>query len=80
MSNKGGKRSGAGRKKGEPNKFTKQIKEAIVEAFEKSGGVAYLVKVAKNDPKTFCTLLGRILPPALEDQDTRPISIEVNIG
>lgn len=53
---------GKGRPKGSPNKITTSIKEAIVEAFDKSGGVEYLVKVAEEDPKTFCGLLGRALP------------------
>jgi hypothetical protein len=31
-------------------------------AFSEVGGQAYLVKVAHEDPKTFCTLLGKVLP------------------
>lgn len=56
-----GKKTG-GRTKGTPNKTTAQVKEAILRAFDKVGGAAYLEKVATEDPKTFCTLLGRVLP------------------
>lgn len=59
---KGGARPGAGRKKGVPNKLTMDVKTAIVEAFDKAGGVDYLVGVASDDPKAFCALLGKIIP------------------
>lgn len=61
MANTTGKKFG-GRKKGTPNKLTTSVKEAIVRAFDEVGGVSYLVKVANEDPKTFCTLLGRVIP------------------
>lgn len=56
-----GKKTG-GRSAGTPNKATKAIKEAIVEAFDRAGGVDYLVDLAKTDPKTFCALVGRVVP------------------
>jgi hypothetical protein len=66
---KPGKKPGAkktgGRIAGTPNKTTAKVKEAILHAFETVGGASYLVKVAKEDPRTFCTLLGRILPAEL---------------
>ena len=58
----GGKRPGAGRKPGVPNKLNGEVKAAIVEAFEKAGGPAYLARVAKKNPAVFCTLLGKVLP------------------
>lgn len=54
--------AGKGRPKGSKNLATKTLKEAILKAYDKAGGVNYLVGVAKNDPKTFCSLLGRIIP------------------
>ena len=51
-----------GRAKGMPNRTTAAIKDAILNAFEKVGGEDYLAMVARSDPRTFCTLLGRILP------------------
>lgn len=65
-----------GRKKGAVNKTTASVKQALLIAFERAGGVEYLVKVAKTDPKTFCTLLGRVIPTeiagslALRDERT----------
>lgn len=57
---------GPGRPKGLPNKTTQAIKDAIVEAFEKAGGVEYLVTLAKEDPKTFCGLVGKVIPLQVE--------------
>lgn len=54
--------AGKGRKAGVPNKTTAQLKDAILNAFNKAGGEDYLKRVADSDPKTFCTLLGKVLP------------------
>lgn len=60
---KGAKRSPkAGRKKGTKNKTTVAVKEGIMQAFQELGGVNYLVAVGKEDPKTFCSLLGKVIP------------------
>lgn len=56
-----GKKTG-GRKKGTPNKINADVKAAILAAFDKVGGPKYLETVAKEDPKTFCALLGKVLP------------------
>jgi len=69
----GGKRPGAGRKKGVPNKISAKVKEAIENAFTAVGGADYLVKVAEEDPRTFCTLLGKILPTQVDAQVDQPI-------
>jgi hypothetical protein len=75
--NSGGKRSGAGRKKGSPNKLTADVKAAIMAAFDEVGGADYLKTVAKSDPRTFCTLLGKILPTQVAgDADAEPVRIE----
>ena len=56
----------AGRPKGAVNKTTAAVKAAIYEAFERSGGVEYLVRVAEDDPKTFLALLGRLVPSEVD--------------
>jgi hypothetical protein len=65
-----GERRGRGRPKGSRNVLTRVISDAILEAAEqvgedgkgKGGLVGYLKRVAKKDPKVFCSLLGRVLP------------------
>lgn len=61
----GGKRPGAGRKPEALTLVTRELKQTILEALEashKGGGLGYLTDVAKKDHKTFCALLGRVLP------------------
>ena len=65
----GGARPGAGRKKGVPNKITSDLKAAILGAFDTVGGPQYLVSVAQSDPRTFCTLLGKVLPMQIAGAD-----------
>ena len=38
------------------------MREAVVAALTEVGGAAYLVEVARSDPKVFCTLLARLIP------------------
>jgi hypothetical protein len=64
--------AGRGRKVGELNKFTRTLKEAILAAFDAVGGREYLIAVAKEDPKTFCMLLARVLPLQVE-AELRPV-------
>jgi hypothetical protein len=64
MAGRGQPRTG-GRTKGTPNRLTAAVKDAILVAFETVGGEDYLVRVARSDPRTFCTLLGRLLPSEL---------------
>jgi hypothetical protein len=80
MSGRGGKRRGAGRKRGVPNKLTAHIREAVENAFSAVGGEDYLVKVAKKDPRTFCTLLGKILPTQVDAQVDQPIQYTIVTG
>ncbi len=59
---RGGRRPGSGRKKGGTNKITADVREAILQAFGIVGGVEYLCAVAREIPKAFCALLGRLIP------------------
>jgi hypothetical protein len=73
----GGRRPGAGRKKGVPNKLTANVKACIMAAFAGVGGKDYLMSVAKKDPRTFCTLLGKILPTQVtDDASGDPVRIQ----
>jgi hypothetical protein len=69
-----GRKTG-GRTKGTPNKVNAAVKEAIVAAFNKVGGESYLVKVAESDPRTFCGLLGKVMPTQLTGAGDEPIRV-----
>lgn len=73
--------SGAGRGKGQVSKITIALKEAILLAAEevgdalaasepgRTGGLAgYLTMVASTDVKSFCSLLGRVLPMTIKGE------------
>lgn len=62
-----------GRAKGTQNKLTVSIREAIEHAFDNLGGVSYLEHVGRNDPRTFCALLGKLLPTKLANADGSPL-------
>lgn len=73
---KPGERRG-GRQKGTPNKFTADVRQAIIAAFNSVGGAQYLETVAKEDPRSFCTLLGKILPTEHTGEGGGPLNIVV---
>lgn len=57
-----GNKLSKGRPKGAQNKVTRAVKDAVQDAFDELGGAQYLLQVARDDPKTFCGLLGRVIP------------------
>lgn len=64
-----------GRAKGTPNKATKELKQMILEALGKAGGVKYLTAQAAANPKAFMTLLGRVLPLQVTGENGGPVQI-----
>lgn len=77
-----------GRKKGQLNRTTALLKEAIVQAAELAGEdgkgknktVGYLKRLAIEHPPAFATLLGKVLPLQInggEDEDGLPKAIEI---
>lgn len=66
-------RVGPGRPKGSPNKMPNQLKEMILTALEKAGGIQYLTAQAAENPKTFLLLLGRVLPLQVTGDADNPI-------
>jgi hypothetical protein len=64
-----------GRKAGTPNKTSAELKAAILRALDAAGGDEYLIKVAQDDPRTFCTLVGKILPTAHTGEDGGPVKV-----
>lgn len=63
---RGGKRQGAGRKAGVPNKLNADIKDMIMGALEDAGGRAYLARQAEDNPAAFMGLVGRVIPKDLK--------------
>jgi hypothetical protein len=47
----------------------------VLQALNEAGGIQYLVNVAHKDPKTFCSLLGRVLPLQLTGANEGPVQI-----
>lgn len=68
--------AGKGRPKGAVNKTTKIIKEMIVQALNKAGGVNYLLTQAEDNPTAFLTLVGKVLPLQLTGPGDGPITID----
>lgn len=56
-----GRKTG-GRAAGTPNKVTGELKDMILTALDKAGGVKYLHKQAADNPQAFMTLVGKVLP------------------
>jgi hypothetical protein len=75
----GGKRPGSGRKKGEPNKVTKQLKDMILGALDDSGGQKYLAQQASENPNAFLALVGRVLPMTVQGDKDNPLQTTVTI-
>lgn len=54
--------AGKGRPRGVKNKIGQEIKEMVIEALDKAGGVDYLVEQAGKNPVAFMGLVGKIIP------------------
>ena len=65
----------AGRKKGTPNRVTGLLRDQILQALDKEGGVAYLRDLARKEPSSFATLLGRVLPLQVTGSDGGPLAV-----
>ena len=55
----------AGRRAGTPNKHTRNVREALVRALEataEDGGQEFFAGLRDSDPKTFATLVGKLIP------------------
>ncbi len=55
-------RAGMGRPAGIANKTTRALKEALLESFDLGGGVDWLLALMKDEPKTYASLLARLIP------------------
>lgn len=71
--------AGKGRKKGVPNKVTKELKDMILQALDDSGGVEYLKTQAIENPTAFLTLVGKVLPLTISGDKDSPIRHDIEI-
>jgi hypothetical protein len=70
------KKKSGGRKAGIPNKVPAALREMILQALENKGGVAYIERQAEENPVSFMTLLGKILPTTIApDENTGKLTI-----
>lgn len=77
--------AGKGRPKGAVNKTTALLKDAILRAAEKAGNkvgdeglVSYLEDQAEKNPGPFMSLLGKVLPMQLANDDGGPLQVIIN--
>ena len=78
-------RTKTGRAKGTPNKTTALLKEAIIRAAEAVGSdgkgkgklTGYCTFLAKEEPKAFAQLLGKVLPMQIAGEDGGPVVLEI---
>ena len=76
MANHKGATKVGGRAKGTPNRQTKALKDMILGALDSAGGEEYLLTQAKEDPKTFLQLIGKVLPLQVTGDSTNPLVIK----
>lgn len=72
---KPGERRG-GRQRGTPNKNTSQLRDMILHALDKAGGVRYLQTQAVESPAAFLTLIGKVLPLQVGAEGTGRLLVE----
>lgn len=72
MAGKGQPKSG-GRKPGSTNKLTADVKEMVLAALDKAGGVDYLFQQSRDNASAFMTLVGKVLPLTLAGDPKNPL-------
>ncbi len=78
MAGIGGKREGAGRKKGVPNKLSGSVKQNIVGVFDKIGGREKMAKWAEENQTDFYRLYGRLAPTEIEANVKGKVIVNLN--
>jgi hypothetical protein len=77
--------AGPGRPKGSQNKTTKLLKDAIIRAAELTGSdqegtgglVGYCQYLAKEEPKAFAGLMGKVLPMQVTGEDGGAVQVVI---
>jgi hypothetical protein len=75
----GGRRPGAGRKAGVPNKLSTDVKQMVLKALNELGGYLWLVNKADEVPEAFMRLVARLIPTevGLTGPGGQPLQIQV---
>lgn len=71
-------RAGMGRPKGSANKTTAAVKDMIIAALDKAGGIDYLYIQSIENPKAFLSLVGRVLPLQVTGEGGGAIQVVIN--
>jgi hypothetical protein len=71
---------GGGRKVGSKALISRKVLTDIIKAYEKLGGVKWLVEMARKDPKTFAQLYGRVLPREIKVEQSVEIKMPEWVG
>ena len=74
-----GRKTG-GREKGTPNRTSAALKDMILGALDKSGGIEYLCRQAEENPGPFMSLIGKVLPMTVAGHDGGAFRITVETG
>lgn len=70
-----------GRTAGTPNKVTKELKDMVLIALDRAGGINYLQEQAEANPNAFLTLVGKVLPLSIKgDVNVRHIVKVVDLS
>lgn len=72
--------AGPGRPKGSKNKTPTLIREMVVEALDRAGGVEYLSRQAEEKPVAFLALLGKVLPVQVTGADGSAIKHSITVS
>jgi hypothetical protein len=71
--------AGKGRPKGVLNKNTTAIKDMILAALDKAGGVDYLAAQAEENPGPFMSLVGKVLPMQVQGDKDNPLQAVIEV-
>ena len=58
----GRRRKTGGRRPGSVNRFQKNLRESVLEAYQQLGGTDWLVEQGRANPTAFMNLLSKLLP------------------
>lgn len=67
----------AARRRGSRDKSLLTIRDMIVGALDRAGGEDYLLRLAEDEPKTFLSLVSKVLPLQEGGEGGGPLTINI---